>query len=110
MSKSIDISSVLNQFDLVIDESSNQVRTLGIRYITASGKVGEIFDARKNVKNPMAKVDGERSPRSKQKYHLKEHGAMKLYNENSEEYRDIKVAHMIEFRPFNSKKWIPIYH
>jgi hypothetical protein len=110
MAKSIDIGSVLKSFDLVIDEKTNQVRTLGIRYVTASGKVGEIFDARKNVKNPKAQITGESSPRSKQKYHLKEHGAMKLFNENTEEYRDIKVAHMIEFRPFNSKNWIPIFH
>lgn len=110
MPKSIDIASVLKQFDLVFDEKTQQVKTMGIRYVTASGKIGEIFDARKNVKNPKAGTTDKESPRSKQKYRLKEYGAMKLFNENSEEYRDIKVAHMIEFRPHNSKVWIPIYH
>jgi len=106
----IDISTVLKQFDLVYDEHSKQVKTHGIRFVTADGRVSEIFDARKNVKNPQAATTGDRNPRSKQKYHLKEHGAMKLYNENSEEYRDVKVAHMVEFRPYNSKSWIPIRH
>ena len=110
MAKSIDISSVLKQFDMVYDEQSQQVKTFGIRFVNAAGRVSEIFDARKNVKNPKAGTTGNVSPRSKQKYHLKAHGAMKLYNENSEEYRDVKVAHMIEFRPHNSKNWIPIYH
>jgi len=110
MPKTIDISSVLNQFDLMVDEITQQVKTFGIRYITASGKLGEIWDARKNVKNPKAEITDAKSERSKQKYNLKEYGVMKLFNENTEEYRDIKVAHMIEFRPHNSKTWIPIYH
>ena len=109
MSK-IDISTVLKQFDLVYDEKSNQVKTFGIRFITADGRKSEIHDARKNVKNPKAATTGEVSPRTKQKYNLKRHGAMKLFNENTEEYRDVKVAHMIEFRPYNQKIWIPIFH
>lgn len=109
MSK-IDIATVLKQFDGVYDELSNQVKTFGIKFITARGVVQQIYDARKNVKNPKAATTGEVNPRSKQKYHLQRHGCMKLYNENSEEYRDVKVAHMVEFRPFNSKIWIPIYH
>lgn len=109
MSK-IDIATVLNHFDNVYDEASNAVRSYGIRFITARGTKQEIFDARKNVKNPKAKTTGKADGKSKQKYNLKEFGTMKLYNENSEEYRDVKVAHMVEFRPHNSKTWIPIYH
>ena len=109
MSK-IDIATVLKQFDLVYDESSSAVKTFGLRFVTVSGRISEIYDARKNVKNVKAESTGTTSDRSKQKYHLKAHGAMKLYNENTEEYRDVKVAHMIEFRPYNSKTWIPIYH
>lgn len=109
MSK-IDIATVLKQFDQVYDELSNVVKTFGIKFVTRRGVVQQIFDARKNVKNPKAKTTGEVNPRSKQKYHLQRHGCMKLYNEHTEEYRDVKVAHMVEFRPHNSKTWIPIWH
>lgn len=109
MSK-IDIGTVLKQFDDVYNHDNLKVKTFGIRYITARGHLQAIHDARKNVKNPKAETTGEGNPRGKQKYNLKRHGCMKLYNEHTEEYRDIKVAHMIEFRPHNSQTWIPIFH
>lgn len=109
MSK-IDIATVLKQFDNVYDDKSSVVKTFGIKFVTARGVVQEIFDARKNVKNPKAQTTGEVNPRSKQKYHLQRHGCMKLYNEHSEEYRDVKVAQMVEFRSHNSQTWIPIRH
>ncbi len=109
MSK-IDIATVLKQFDNVYDDENQVVKTFGVRFMTKRGVKQEIFDARKNVKNPKAKTTGKIDQRSKQKYNLKEYGAIKLFNENTEEYRDPKVAHIIEFRPFNSRKWIPIFH
>lgn len=99
----------MKNFDLTTGEDGS-LRTYGIRFVTADGRVSEIYDARKNVKNPHAEVTGDNNDRTKQKYHLKTHGAVKLFNDNSEEYRDVKLAHMIAFRPFNQKEWIPIVH
>lgn len=109
MLKSIDIGSVLNQFDLSTSDDG-VVKTFGIRFVTADGRISEIYDARKNVKNYSQDTEPTSSGLTKQKYNLKRHGAMKLFNENTEEWRDVKVAHMVQFRPHNSKVWLPIYH
>jgi hypothetical protein len=108
MLERIDIASVLRKFDNQIDEKTNEVKTIGIRFITADGRLREMYDARKNVRNNTAPIQQE--ARSKQKYHLKTYGVIKLFDDNAEEYRDVKVAHMVQYRPHNSTQWISIYH
>ena len=65
MSGKIHIRTILDKIDVLIDESTGQVRTFGIRYLKKpdqSGQpVGEILRARKAVKNPKAELTTSRS-------------------------------------------------
>lgn len=105
----IDIGTVLNKLDIATSDDSEKVKTFGIRFVTRDGRVREIYDARKNVKLPRESGEGS-SKRGKSHYNLKFHGTVKLYDENTEEYRDVKKAHMIQFREHNTTFWKTIFH
>jgi len=106
----IDIASVLNHFDMTVDEATTKVLTHGIRYRKATGEMGEIYNARLNVKKPTDKTSKERRQDIKLKYNLKYSGAVLIYNQDTGEYRSIKKAHMTHFRLHNSDKWLQIWH
>ncbi len=101
---------MLNHFDNLVDEGTTAVRTYGLRYITRAGNVKEIFDARKKVKGAGMGRTAQAEERGKFRYNLKFHGAMLLYDENADEYQTVKVAHMVQFRPYNSRNWLDIKH
>jgi hypothetical protein len=104
----IDIQTVSNELHNVAD-AKGSTRLFGVRYVKATGEVREIKNCRLNVKN------GHRieyaNPQGKSlKYNLKYSGVVLLYNEDTGEYRSIKAAHMVAFRPHGRKNWIPIWH
>ena len=103
----IDIATVLQFFDRTYDEDDSKKRTYGIRFVTRDGRIKEIFNASKNTKRP-----GQKSPdpKGKGQYNLKLHGIVRLFDENTEEFRNAKPPHMIEFRPHNSENWLKIFH
>lgn len=104
----IDIGSVLRKFDEIYDESSSEVKTYGIRYRKAGGLPGQISRARKNVKAPRAAFSG--NPNSRGKSFKKFHGTILLHNDETEAFRDIKVAHITGFRDWQSNIWFKVRH
>lgn len=105
----IDIGSALNQLDILVDEQSGKTRVFGFWYRKENGEQGEIYNARKMVKNPEARR-ARSSERNRQMHNLKFTGNVLLYNDDTGEFRSIKKAHMTHFRPHNSDKWLQIWH
>jgi len=106
----IDIGTVLNKFDDLVDEAQNKTRTYGIRFFTADGRIREISNARKNVKIPGRSRTGSNNLRSRSMFNLKFNGVMLLFDEDSQNYRSVKVAQMFQFRDPKSKIWLDIFH
>lgn len=105
----IDIGTVLNKFDDTYDESTNQVKTFGIKFVKSDGQVREMI-CRKSVKSPKQGKSGDLQERGKAKYNLKYHGAMMLFDEEIQSYRSVKVAHIFAFKDFRSDQWLDVFH
>lgn len=101
----IGIDQVLNHLD--IDH-----RSVGIRYVKENGEIGVMYSCHKPVSKAKSAPGQIRNadPRGKIKYNLKYHGVVLLKNDDSGDFRSIKKAQMIGFRPFGSDKWLPIWH
>lgn len=108
MNKKIDINSVKDELHITEDAQGNP-RTFGVRYVKSTGEVGEIANCRLNVKNSYRKEAADPKGQSL-KYNLKYSGLVLLNNIDTGEYRSIKAAQMVAFRPHGRKNWIPIWH
>lgn len=108
--KRIDIGSVLNKFDNTVDDSRNQTKTFGIRFIKPDGTVREFLNARKNVKHPGIIKSKDEKKMNRSMFNLKLHGVMLLFDEDQQQYRNVKVAQMFQFRDHGSSKWLDIFH
>jgi len=104
----IDIGSVLRKFDNVFDEATSEVKTYGVRYRKAGGLAGQISHARKNVKAPKAVYTGNSTSRGKS--FKKYHGTILLHNDETDAFRDIKVAQITGFRDWKSNIWLKVRH
>lgn len=104
----IDIGTLLNRFDDTISEKDGKTKTFGIRFITKDGRIREM-NARKNVQMPV-RNGSPLAERGKLKYNLNFHGAMLLFDEDIQQYRSVKVAHIFGFRDFKSNQWIDVFH
>lgn len=103
----IDIVSVLRKLDDKYDEVSSEVKTYGIRYRKKGGLPGQISYARKDAKGvKQSAFSGNSRGRSFKKFH----GTILLLNDESQEYRDIKVAHITGFRDWKSNIWQKVRH
>lgn len=103
----IDIQTVLDEMHLIADSKGN-TRLFGIKYIKSTGEIREMNNCKRNVKNSWN--ERKTDAKGKMKYNLKYKGVVLLYNEDTGEYRSIKAAHMVAFRPHGRKNWIPIWH
>lgn len=100
----IGIDQVLNELDI-------NHRSVGIRYVKEDGAIGAMYNCHKPVSKAKAKpTPGKKDPRGKFQYNLKYHGVVLLENDDSGDFRSIKKAQMIGFRPFGSDKWLQIWH
>ncbi len=112
----ITIETILAKIDDTVDQSGG-VRTFGIRYLKKGGAIGERLHVRKGVKptqkledsplqGGMSEGQGGSHPRGKLKYNLKQHGVIKLYDVDQDEFRDIKVSAIFGFRDYQSDQWL----
>jgi hypothetical protein len=108
--KRIDIGSVLNKFDLTIDDQKTVTKSFGIRFVKPDGTIREIMHARKNVKNPSIIKSKDEKKTNRSMFNLKFHGTMLLYDDDEEAYKNVKVAHMFQFRDHRSNNWLDIFH
>lgn len=109
----ITIETILAKIDDTVDESG-AVRTFGLRYLKKGGAIGERLHVRKGVKptqqlassSEASAKEGGSHPRGKLKYNLKQHGVIKLYDVDQDEFRDIKVSAIFGFRDHGSNHWL----
>lgn len=102
MAQTIDTASALEKMRDTWDESTQQPKTYGLRFVSKNG-FREIYNARKAVKNPQQKADGTTG--GGQHAHLKFKGLVQVYDDDIKEFRDIKFAQIIAFRDYNSTAW-----
>jgi len=107
MTGRIDIKTVMRLLNSAVSDDGT-LKTYGIRYVTMDGRIKEIYDASKNIKRPH--FGDNPDPKGRGQYNLKYKGIVRLFDENSEEFRNAKLAHIIQFRNHNSTKWIDIFH
>lgn len=100
----IDIGTVLRRFDDTIDLVTNEVKSYGIRFITADGRL-RTMTARKNVKAPRQQLGQPHDERGKFMYNLKRAGVMLLHDLKLNEPRSVKVACITHFRDYRDTKW-----
>lgn len=100
----IDTATALNLMNDTYDLERDQVKTFGLRFISKGG-FREIYNARKGVKHP-------KQQRAKQtnrgKSHKKYHGVVQIFDEDIQEFRDIKFAGIVGFRDYNTTEWIRV--
>lgn len=108
--KRIDIGTVLNILDDTVDEITGKVKTYGIRFVTGDGRIRELTNCRKNVKNPHQEVIKNTDGKGRRMFNLKYHGAVLLWDEDGQVPRSPKASLMFQFRDYNSKKWLDIFH
>lgn len=102
----IDISSALRMLNDTWDYDKDQVKTYGLRYYVPSGEMHERYNCRKSVKNPKQKAEENISRRGKSDKRFS--GVVQIYDNDTSEFRDIPVAQIVYFRPYESKEWIRI--
>lgn len=105
MAQLIDTASALEKMRDTWDEKTQQPKTYGLRFNTKNG-FREIYNARKAVKNPQQKAEG--NPGGRNHAHLQFKGLVQVYDDDIKEFRDIKFAQIIAFRDYNSTQWQPV--
>lgn len=108
MKGTIDIRTVLDDMSIASDKNEN-TRYFGIRYVNAQGEIHERKKCRLNAKKQHLKKESTGQPKRLQ-YSLQNTGNVLLHDEDKGEFRSIKAAHMIAFRPHGSAKWYKIWH
>lgn len=103
----IDIKTVMRLLNGAVSDDGT-LKTYGIRFMTKEGRIKEIHDASKNIKRPQ--FGSSPDPKGRGQYNLKYHGLVRLFDENAEEYRNAKLAHIIQFRNYNTTHWVDIFH
>ena len=104
----IDIGTVLGRLNDTYDETNQQLKKYGIRFINKEGETRELT-VRKNVKNPMQEAI-HRAAWGKEQHNLKRNGVMLVQAEGEEHPRTIKTAMIYGFRDFNSTTWLNVFH
>jgi len=102
MNPVIDAASALAKMNDTWDESSSQPKTYGLRFGSKNG-FREIYNARKGVKNPQQKYEERKS--SAPHTNLKLSGLVQVFDDDIQQFRDIKFAQIIAFRDHNSSSW-----
>ncbi|MCO6367847.1 hypothetical protein GBO34_00780 [Roseivirga pacifica] len=104
----IDIGSVLNEFNNTVDESTNEVLEYDIMFLAMPKETGNAYvremRARKNVKSPKRQMT-ERNSRGKQQFNLKFEGIMLLHDTRGEVTRSVKTRMIFAFKRPNEKTW-----
>ena len=105
----IDIGTVLNHFDDMVDEHDQTVKEYGIKFITSEGKI-RTMRCRKNVKSPKRRLAKPLEERGKSSFNLKRNGIMLLHDLDLAAPRSVKVATFFAFKDFKSPIWLTIRH
>ncbi|WP_189630112.1 hypothetical protein [Roseivirga thermotolerans] len=104
----IDIGSVLKQFDNTYDEDTQEVFEYEIMFLAMNQSSGNAYvremRARKNVKSPKRQMV-EKNKRGKQMYNLKYQGTMLLHDCHSKGTRSVKTRMIFAFRKPGEKLW-----
>ena len=104
--KSVDIASALRMMNDTFDYDADKVKTYGLRYYVPSGERHERYNCRKNVKHPKQKYEEQAGRRGKSDKRFA--GVVQIFDEDTSEFRDIPVAQIVYFRPYQSKEWLRI--
>lgn len=105
----IDIGTVLNKINDTYDERTTVVKSYGLMFITADGRV-RTMDARKNVKSPKQGLRQAQAPKAKGLFNLQRHGTILLEDLQKRESRTVKVATIFGFKDFNQSPWHNVRH
>lgn len=100
----ITINTILAKIDQTVDEDGS-IRTFGIRYLKKGGLIGEKLKVRKGVEPKRLLQTGGSHPKGRIKYSLKAKGVIKLFDMETDEFRDIKVSTIFQFRDHRSDTW-----
>lgn len=101
----IDTASALARMNDTYDHQSEEVKTYGIRFVSKNG-FREIYNARKGVKHP--KQESKPNPNNRGKSQKKLNGLVQVFDDDIQEFRDIKFAQIIAFRNHKESVWIPV--
>ena len=104
----IDIRAVLAKIDQLTDDRTNEIRTFGVRFLTAKG-VSELIDCRKQVAETRRKASGEFPSKGKMNYNRKRNGTI-LLEAPGKPYRSVLVSTIFEFKDFLDTRWIRVRH
>jgi hypothetical protein len=105
----IDIGSVLNRFDDLVDEFNQAVKEYGIRFITGDGRL-RTMRCRKNVSAPKQQLRKPLQQKGKSLFHLKRHGTMLVHDLDIAQPRTVKVSTICQFKDFESTQWNRVRH
>lgn len=106
----IDIGSVLNHFDDMVDELNQEVKEYGLRFITSDGRL-RTMRCRKNVRSPKMQLRAPLQAKGKAMFNLKKHGTMLLSDLDTEDgLRTVKVATICHFKNHQSTEWNRVRH
>lgn len=102
MSLVIDTASALSKMNDTWDEKTSQPKTYGLRFCSKNG-FREIYNARKGVRHPQQKFEARKSEGGHA--NLKLNGLVQVFDDDIQQFRDIKYAQIIAFRDHNSSTW-----
>lgn len=102
MSLVIDTASALSNMNDTWDEKTSQPKTYGLRFGSKNG-FREMYNARKGVRHPQQKREERKSTGTHT--NLKLSGLVQVFDDDIQEFRDIKFAQIIAFRDHNSSTW-----
>jgi hypothetical protein len=105
MSSVIDTASALAKMNDTWDERTSSPKTYGLRFGSQKG-FREIYNARKGVRHPQQKREERKTTGNHA--NLKLSGLVQVFDDDIQQFRDIKFAQIIAFRDHNSSTWQPI--
>jgi hypothetical protein len=101
----IDTASALSKMNDTYDHVREEVKTYGLRFVSKNG-FREIYNARKGVKHPKQQSKSDTSKRGKS--NKKFNGLVQVFDDDIQQFRDIKFAQIVAFRDYKEKTWIPV--
>lgn len=105
----MDIGSVLNHFDDMVDEQNQAVKEFTLRFFTGDGRL-RTMRCRKNVKSPKQQLRGPLPAKSRSLFNLKKHGTMLVHDLDIDQPRTVKVATITHFKNYQSTEWNRVRH
>lgn len=91
------------------DWDRDEPKTYGLKYVTSKGLIRTRYNCRKNVKNiHTLKQKRDTTHSNRHNYDRAIKGLVQIYDEDTQEYRDISAANIIYFRNHGESRWLRI--